>query len=208
MSGNSEVIILDFETTGLSADYERIIEIGAAIVKGNKITQTFTTLCNPGIRLPHFITDLTGISNGMLNGKPEPEKVMPKLKIFIGDRPIIAHNASFDAQFLHSEMRRAKLAVDNPMLCTMLLSRRLIQDAKDHKLGTLKQHIKYKTKVGHQDHRALDDVKVTAALWIYLRNLVEEKTQSKQFDISLYKKIVKMPKKHVESRLEKIAATS
>jgi len=115
-----EVVILDFETTGLSANYERVIEVGAALVKGNKITKTFSELCYPGASIPYFITELTGITNAMLKGKPKPEKIMPKLHEFIGQRPILAHNASFDSQFLHAEMDRVGLEVVNPILCTML----------------------------------------------------------------------------------------
>ena len=205
MSTNSEVIILDFETTGLSAEYERVIEVGAAVVKDNKITDFFSALCHPGFNVPYFITGITGITSSMLKGKPKPEKIMPKLREFIADRPIIAHNASFDAQFLHAEMSRANLTVDNPTLCTLLLARRLIQDARDYKLGTLMQHIKYKAQKGHKAHRALDDVKVTAALWVHLRRIVEQQTKSKKFDLGLYKKIAKMPKKQVASKLEKWA---
>jgi len=55
--------------------------------------------------------------------------------------------------------------VDNPILCTMLLARRLIDNTTDHKLGTLKRYINFENEAGHQDHRALDDMKVTASLW-------------------------------------------
>jgi DNA polymerase III subunit epsilon len=203
----SEVVILDFETTGLSTHEERIIEVGAAVVKGNKITETFATLCNPGRYIPYFITDITGITNEMIKGQPKPEAVMPNLHKFIGERPILAHNASFDAQFLHSEMDRVNINIDNPFLCTMLLSRRLIQDAENHKLGTLKKHINFKGKKDHKDHRALDDVKVTVALWLHLKKLVSNMTGTKKLDISIYQKINKMPKKQVVARLEKIANT-
>lgn len=201
---NDEVVILDFETTGLSASDERVIEVGAAIVKDQKITKTLSSLCDPGYRIPYFITNITGITNQMVKGMPKPEDVMYDLNEFIGTRPILAHNASFDSQFLYAEMNRIDVDIDNPILCTLLLSRRLIQNATDHKLGTLKKHINFKETKGHQDHRALDDVKVTAALWLHLRKCVENLSGCKIFDINLYKKISKMPKKQVNDKLAKL----
>lgn len=205
---SDEVVILDFETTGLSANDDRIIEVGAAIVKGLKIIKTFSSLCDPGYRIPYFITDITGITNQMIKGKPIPEDVMYDLNEFIGKRPILAHNASFDSKFLYAEMNRINIAINNPVLCTLLLSRRLIQNASNHKLGTLKKYINFKEKEGHQDHRALDDVKVTVALWLHLRKCVENLSGCKKIDINLYKKISKMPKKQVNDQLAKLLIDS
>ena len=199
-----EVVIIDFETTGLSENYERVIEVGAAIVRGERITKTFATLCNPGIKIPSYITDITGITNQMIADHPRTEEAMPLLKKFIGERVILAHNASFDSQFLHAEMDRANIEVDNHILCTLLLSRRLIQNAENYKLGTLKRHINFKAKKDHKDHRALDDVKVTAALWCHLRKKVAQLSGIRQLDIGLYKKISRMPKAQVASKLAKL----
>lgn len=204
VSSSDEVVILDFETTGLSANDDHIIEVGAAIVKGLKIIKTFSSLCDPGYRIPYFITDITGITNQMIKGKPRPEDVMYDLNEFIGKRPILAHNASFDSKFLYAEMNRINIDINNPVLCTLLLSRRLIQNASNHKLGTLKQYINFKEKEGHQDHRALDDVKVTVALWLHLRKCVENLSGSKKIDINFYKKISKMPKKQVADKLAEL----
>ena len=200
-----ELVVIDFETTGLSTEYCRVIEIGAAIIKGKKITKTFSTLCQPGVRVPPFITELTGITNQMLKNKPSPEDIMPDLHHFIGERPILAHNASFDSQFLIAEMERVDLYVDNPMICTMLLARRIIQEAPNHKLNTLKKFINYKEQNDHHDHRALDDVKVTVALWLYIRNQVELITNCKHLDIGLYNRITRMPKNKVQSELSVLA---
>lgn len=104
-----ELVILDFETTGLSAEKHRVIEIGAVIInwKG-EIVDTFQTLCNPPLtgKLNGFITKLTGITTGMLAGKPSTAAAMEELFTFIGTRPIVAHNASFDSKFLTAEMKR------------------------------------------------------------------------------------------------------
>ena len=86
----SEFAVIDFETTGLSADYCRIIEVAAVIVKNGEVADSFVELMHPGCRLPFIITGLTGITDAMLKGKPKPEAVMPKLKDFIGDRHCVA----------------------------------------------------------------------------------------------------------------------
>jgi DNA polymerase III epsilon subunit-like protein len=107
-----EVVILDFETTGLSSDYDRTIEVGALLVRNHTIIDEFVELMNPGFAVPSFITSFTGISNAMLKGKPKPEIIMPKLLDFIGKRPIVAHNASFDKRFLMAELARANLSTE------------------------------------------------------------------------------------------------
>jgi DNA polymerase III epsilon subunit-like protein len=112
-----EVVILDFETTGLSPSYDRVIEVGCATLRGGKVVSRFNELMNPGVSIPFFITRLTGISELMLANKPSPEKVMPKLKKYLGEKPIVAHNASFDKNFLYEEMARAGLKIQNPILC-------------------------------------------------------------------------------------------
>lgn len=171
----NEVAVLDFETTGLSSDYDRVIEVGALLIKNHKIIDEFVELMNPGVDLPYFITSLTGISSSMLKGKPKPERIMPKLVKFIEDRPIIAHNASFDKRFLMAELSRAKLAINNPFLCTMRLAKKLIPDANSYKLTDIADHVGIRVN-SKSSHRALFDVKVTAKLWKYLHADVVNRT--------------------------------
>lgn len=205
---DDEVVVLDFETTGMSADYDRIIEVGAAIVRGNAIVDVFSSLCNPGKFIPSFITGLTGITNEMVRDQPSPEQVMPLFHEFIGDRPVIAHNLSFDSRFLRAEMERAGRRVCNPSLCTVLLSRRLIRDAANYKLGTLKQYINFESEAGHKDHRALDDVKVTAKLWMHLRQLVEERVGHTMVRFSEMQELSRIAKHQVPLKLERLAGGS
>lgn len=201
-----EVVVLDFETTGLSSSEHRIIEVGAAIVADQQIVSTFNSLCNPGTRIPSFITSLTGISNSMVEDKPKPEFVMEEFYEYIGKRPIIAHNASFDSRFLKSEMARVGKLIDNPILCTMLLSRRLLPEVYNHKLGTLKEFINYECEENHRDHRALDDVKVTASLWHYLQRVVQNTVGQENLDFSTFQKLSKVSKYKVQSTLDSLAA--
>lgn len=162
-----EIVILDFETTGLSSNYDRVIEVGAVLVKKHKIVDEFVELMNPGITLSSFITSLTGITNAMLKGKPKPESVMPRLLSFIEGRPIVAHNATFDKRFLLAELNRANISAQNPFICTMRLAKKLIPDAISYKLANISKHVGI--RVNHSTtHRALSDVKITAKLWKHL----------------------------------------
>jgi DNA polymerase III subunit epsilon len=171
----NEVIILDFETTGLSSDYDRVIEVGALLVKNHKIIDEFVELMNPGVSLSSFITSLTGISNTMLKGKPKPERVMPQLIDFIKDKPIIAHNATFDKRFLMAELSRARLSIKNPFLCTMRLAKKLIPDAASYKLAEIAKHVGIRVNA-KSSHRAIGDAKVTAKLWKHLHADVVQRT--------------------------------
>ena len=193
-----EVVVVDFETTGLSPDYERIIEVGAVRFCDGKPAESFDQLMNPGWRIPSFITELTGISNAMVRGKPTPEAVMPALKEFIGDRVVVAHNASFDAKFLHAEMARVRLTVDSPILCTLLLSRRLIPGLSSYKLEYVARHLCIESDVYH---RALDDVLVTGKLWDHLYREVGTHVGREHPHYELFKTIMKKPKRSVPDYL-------
>ncbi|HLE11355.1 MAG: hypothetical protein A2451_12370 [Bdellovibrionales bacterium RIFOXYC2_FULL_39_8] len=196
-----EIVILDFETTGLTPPYDRVIEVAAAIVANNEIVDTFTHLMYPGRSIPYFITDLTGITTSMLKGKPSPEEIMPELKKFIGNRPIFAHNASFDKRFLEAEMARVGLTMNNPVLCTMILSRKLIPQAYNHKLSTLASHLNINAT---NAHRALADVKVTAKLWSHLYSQISTRAGIERPALSMLTAISKKPKHMIPKYFEKI----
>lgn len=189
-----EFVVLDFETTGLSPLRHRVIEVGAAVVRGNEIISTFQELCNPGVKVSSFITKFTGITNEMLASQDSPSVVMLKLYNFIGNRPIIAHNASFDSKFLFAEMKRIKKSISNQFLCTLQLSRRLLHGLQSYKLSSLKKYINFVGDKNHSDHRALDDVLVTVQLWIFLQDTVRNVGVEGYNSLELYKEISKLPK--------------
>lgn len=197
-----ELVILDFETTGLSPDYARVIEVGAIVLKDDIVVDTFSELMYPGSSIPHFITTITGITNQMVKGKPSPEKIMPKLKKFIGNRLIMCHNATFDQKFLISEMENIGEIIRNPFLCTLKLTRRLLPHAPDYKLTTLASYLKIKHAKDHQAHRALDDVMTTLQVWLHLKQVVTEHIKSAPtFD--LLHKISQYPKSNSMKILQK-----
>jgi len=197
-----ELVILDFETTGLSPTYARVIEVGAILVKNEAIVGKLSQLMDPGCFIPYFITDITGITNQMIRGKPSPEKFMPELKQFIGNRPILAHNASFDEKFLVSEMENIGKQIDNKFLCTLKLSRRLIPDSPNYKLSTLTSHLKVKLSKEHKAHRALNDVMSTFHVWMYLKEYVSKSINSSPC-FELLSKLERQPKNKITDFLAK-----
>jgi len=192
------IAVIDFETTGRCAGEDRIIEVAAAIVEDRVVVATFTELMNPGVRIPGFITGLTGISNAMVRQAPPPEAVMPRLRTFLGDRPCLAHNAAFDQRFFAAEMARAQEAHPRPFLCSMLLARRLVPDAPSYRLGTLATHLDLSWPAGMQAHRALADVLVTAALWRHLLSMMSTRLGGRPPDLALLTALVRQPKAKVE----------
>ena len=164
-SSADTVIVLDFETTGLSPDYgDRAIEIGAVKLVDGKIVDNYQQLMYPGKRIDPFIENYTGITNCMLKNAPPCEEVMLEFSDFIGSFNLVAHNASFDCKFLDSELSRVKCKKHGEFACSMLVSRRVYLNAPNHKLGSL---VRYKKLPSDGTfHRALSDAEMTAHLWL------------------------------------------
>lgn len=159
------MVVLDFETTGLSPQYgDRAIEIGAVLVEHGEIVDRFQKLMNPGFRISSFIEGYTGITNEMLKGQPCCEEVMAEFSGFIAGRNIVAHNASFDRRFLDFELKRAKRVYEGACCCSLLVSRRIYQDSPNHRLQTLVTHAGIPETGSF--HRALADAEMTALLWM------------------------------------------
>lgn len=195
-----EICIIDFETTGLKAGADRPTEVGIVVLRENKIIDKFQTLINPGVHIPDDLVKLTGITNKMVEDAPTPEEVMVELRRFIKNRPLMAHNASFDKRFLDAEMGMVDRAVDNPWLCTLLMSRRLILDSANHKLPTLAQHFQIPATGAH---RALADCITTAQLWTkHLQKMVIELSNIQRPDITVFQKMSKKKKTDVPKFLK------
>jgi DNA polymerase-3 subunit epsilon len=199
--------IIDFETTGLSAGEHRIIEVASIRVRDGEVVESFCELMDPGCYIPSFITGLTGISNGMVRGKPPPEAVMPRLCDFLGEDVCIAHNASFDQRFFAAESERAGCGHERIFLCSLLLARRLLPQAPNHKLGTLVEHLRLPRPVGRV-HRALTDVLMTLELWKHLTALLCSRLQGRVPDSAFIHSLTRRPKATVESYLCSLVRTS
>ncbi len=195
MNANS-LILLDFETTGLSPDNgDRAIEIGAVKLEKGVITERFQELMYPGRPVSHFIADYTGITNEML-GKAAPcHEVMDRFADFIQGQNLVAHNASFDKRFLDSELKRISSGYDGQFACSLLLSRRLYQTAPNHKLGTL---INYKGIASNGSfHRALYDSEMTAKLWVAMLDDIQQQAGIDEVPFSFIQKLTKTTKANV-----------
>jgi len=162
------VAVIDFETTGISPEQgARATEVAIVLVEQGRIVDRFQSLMNAGAYIPAFITQLTGISNAMVQAAPNASEVMRKASAFVGDVPMVAHNASFDRKFWMDELSRLELPARQPFACTMLLSRRLYPQAPNHKLGTLVDyHGLPRTGAAH---RALADAEMAAELLLRIQ---------------------------------------
>jgi len=202
MANANTVVVLDFETTGLSPGAgDRAIEIGAVRIEQGEVTARFQELMNPGQRVSGFIESYTGISNAMLATARPCAEVMRDFAQFIGDHNLIAHNASFDKRFLDAELGRISLAYRGQFSCSMLAARRVFQQAPDHKLSTLVKYMNI--PVEGVFHRALYDSEMTARLWLAMLDNVQRQYLLSSIDFGLMQKLGKTPKHAVDSFWQK-----
>ncbi len=202
--GNDTVIVLDFETTGLSPNHgDRAIEIGAVLIENNRIVDSFQKLMNPGFRISSFIESYTGISNSMVEAAAPCEEVMEQFADFVGDYPLVAHNASFDTRFLDSEFEFIGKTRANPIACSMLASRRIYPHAFNHKLGTLVDYCGIENDGTF--HRALADAEMTGNLWISMIGHIKETFGLRLVSFEMMQKLSKIPKVKAPLFLEKAA---
>ena len=161
------VAVIDFETTGISPGQgARATEVAIVLLEDGQVVDRYQSLMNAGVRIPSFITQLTGISNAMVAQAPPAETVMREAARFVGDVPMVAHNAAFDRKFWMAELARAGLPAQQPYACTMLLARRLYPQAPNHKLGTLVDY--HGLPRAGAAHRALADAEMAAQLLLQI----------------------------------------
>jgi DNA polymerase-3 subunit epsilon len=200
-AGADSLIILDFETTGLSPDMgDRAIEIGAVRLEKGLVVDRFQALMDPGKRVSAFIEDYTGITNRMLSKAAPCEDVMHEFADFMGDSNLVAHNASFDKRFLDAELGRISKAYNGNFACSLLVARRLYQQAPNHKLGSLITYKNIPSEGGF--HRALFDSEMTAKLWMVMLEDISRIITAKEVPFSLIQKLTKTPKNAVNKLLQ------
>ncbi len=163
------IVILDFETTGLSAINDRVIEVAALRYRNGRLDETFTTLINPGFSPSPRIVEITGIDAGMLRGAPAPEYVFPRLVRFLEGHPVLAHNAPFDQKFFEAEVRRAGVRWPGDSFnCTLKLSRKAWPGLASYRLGDLARE--FKLPLEGNLHRAEADARLTGHLFAAIRS--------------------------------------
>ncbi len=197
------IVVLDFETSGMSPDYgDRAIEIGAVRLEKGVVVDEFQALMNPGFRVSGFIESFTGISNQMLAKAPPCEQVMLQFADFLGDTNLLAHNASFDKRFLDSEMQFIKRDYQGQFCCSMLVSRRVFQNAPNHKLGTLVNYVNL--PVDGQFHRALYDAQMTSGIWLSMLEKIRTDYACRDLSFAIMQKLSRVSKKKVAGFLASI----
>ena len=200
------VIVLDFETTGLSPDCgDRAIEIGAVKLVGGVQVDRFQKLMNPQRKIDSFIEEYTGITNKMLSKSAPCDEVMHEFSEYIDDHNLVAHNASFDSRFLDAELSRIKRNQYGSFACSMLISRRIYPDAPNHKLGTL---VEYKNLPNDGVfHRALADAEMTAYLWLEIINDIKNQYCYENISFDIMKRLSRTSKKNTYDFLQRMSGS-
>ncbi len=155
---HAPLVVFDFETTGLDANQDRIIEIGAIKVQNLEIVDEFSTLVDPTIPLSIEAERITGITPDMLVGSPTIDKVFSKLLDFMAGSILVAHNADFDMGFLKAEGRRLGYEIQMPCFCTLKLTRVILPLLESRSLDNLAKHFGLSFEARH---RSIGDIKVT-----------------------------------------------
>ena len=181
-------VIFDTETTGFNPGlHDTMIEIGAVKMKDGAVIETFDELINPGVSIDSEITELTGITNNMVKDCPNEEEVTKRFKEWIGDLPLVAHNAKFDKNMIEMAYQKYNLGeLRNTILDTMIISQIINKDLKRHNLTALTKNygIKFEESDGSESghhHRADYDAEFTG--YIFFKMLKQlDKTKIKTFN--------------------------
>lgn len=177
--------ILDVETTGAAAPYDRIIEIGLLRIENNKLVRKFETLINPEVTISPFIENLTGIKNEELGSAPLFSDIKNDLIDLLEGCTFVAHNARFDYSFIRNEFKRIGIPYSAKQLCTVKLSRLLFPNFSHHNLDSIMERFEI---VCERRHRAYDDA---AVLWEFLQKLSSSISPEKME--KAFKMILKKP---------------
>lgn len=157
--------VVDVETTGLSAQHDRVTEIAVVKVQRGQIIHTYSSLINPERPIPQFIQQMTGITDFMVRNAPRFGEVQEHIAGLLESTVLVAHNARFDYGFLQAEFGRcASRLPERPLVDTVSLARKNIKGLANYRLSTLCDHLGL-TPGGH---RALGDATATAQLLIQL----------------------------------------
>ena len=201
---NQRMAVIDFETTGMNPHLgARAAEVGIVMVERGRIVDRFDSLMNAGQLMPPFVAQLTGITNAMLADAPDAAGVMREAQRFVGDAPMIAHNASFDSKFWRDELQRAEIDRMPPFACTVLLSRRLYPEAPSHSLGRIVRHLQLPP--ADKAHRALADAEMTAHLLLRMQADLHQRWHIPDAHHTLLQQLQVCQKKHLALLLQRLS---
>ncbi len=163
----NDYCVLDTETTGLSAYYDEIIEIGILRVRDNQVIDRYSQLIKPKYEIDPFITAFTGITNEMVALMPSISDVKDEVLSFIGNDIIIGHNTSFDIRFLNAGFQ---IELPNLYMDTMQFSRKLYPELCHHRLSDMSEYL----KLSANEHRSLADCIATKELYDAIKKKIED----------------------------------
>lgn len=164
----SSFVVFDIETTGLNPGFNEIIEIGAVKVINDEVVDTFQVLIKPTNEISPFITNLTGITNEMVEGASRIEEILPDFVEFIQDLVLVGHNVNFDINFIYDNLVRLGYPpLKNDFVDTLRVARKYLPILRNHRLGDLAEYYMIDTK---GSHRALKDVEMTLAVFYRLKD--------------------------------------
>jgi DNA polymerase-3 subunit epsilon len=161
--------VIDTETTGGHAAFDRVIDVAIFRLKNGEIQEKFQSLINPGRPIPPWITALTGIDDDMVKKAPTFAEIAGEVDAFLGRGVFTAHNAMFDYGFVQRELERHGRLLAGPQVCTLKLARQLLPELPSRSLGYLCEHLLIDI---WDRHRAHGDAEATAyVLKNFLRDL-------------------------------------
>ncbi len=166
-----EFVILDTETTGLRPGSHRLIEVAGVRIRGGEVLGSYQSLFNPGVRIPPFIAQFTGISQEMVEHAPKTHEALPEFLRFIEEGVLVGHNVGFDIGFLSYESQLLGQSFPLDGLDTIPLARRFLPGLKRFKLDHVATHLRIQTS---NRHRAMGDVRVTSAIFLRLLELARQ----------------------------------
>ena len=166
-----EYIVVDLETTGLAPKTDRILEVGAWKVENGGFVQKFHRMVDPGMKIPERITQLTGITDSMVQGQPMIDTVIREFIEFAGGLPLLGHNLMFDYAFLKHAAVNQKITFERMGMDTLKISRKVLAELPSRKLGEL---CSYYHIPQQRAHRADEDAYVTAILYEKMKEQFKE----------------------------------
>lgn len=169
---DGDFVVFDLETTGLSPEKNRIIEIGAVKVSGEQIVDRFSTFINPEIPIPFEIEKLTSINDNMVISAPKIEEMLPEFLKFCGDAPLVGHNAAFDVSFIAHNAARQNIPFSPTVLDTVTMAQHLLPNLNRYKLDTVAKALDISLE---NHHRAVDDAEATAEIFVAFVKMLKDR---------------------------------
>ena len=168
---DGDFTVFDIETTGFSAENDRIIEIGAVIVQNGVVVDRYDEFVNPEVPIPYRITKLTTITDNMVKDADTIDKVLPRFLEFSRGAVMVGHNVTFDISFIAENAKRLGIPFDRVYADTLMISRILLPKLGNHRLDRVAKELGVTLT---QHHRAVDDATATGGIWVRLCELMKD----------------------------------